>query len=116
VKVWRDIERKFNEGPFSLTAAFAAALFMLWSAPAAGQETAKNCMDRKVLVLRLAARYQEAPSWRGATSRGLMLEIFTNADGGTWTLAVSTPTGMSCMVASGEGWRNVERVIEEPKT
>lgn len=73
-------------------------------------------MDRKVLVSRLADRYQEAPSWRGATPRGHMLEIFTNADGGTWTLVVSTPTGMSCMVASGEGWRNVERTIEKPKT
>ncbi len=85
---------------------------MLWSSTAAGQTPAKNCMDRNVLVSRLADRYQEAPLWRGASPRGHMMELFANDDGGTWTLVVSVPTGMSCMVASGEGWRNLRRKIE----
>ncbi len=73
------------------------------------------CRDREVHVARLAEKYQEAPVWRGLV-RGNVLELFTNLDGGTWTILLSYPNGRTCMISSGEGWRDVERADEGSET
>ena len=45
----------------------------------------------------------------GVTNKGALVEVLTSADGGTWTIIVTTPQGMSCLVAAGEGWRFLPR-------
>ncbi len=73
------------------------------------------CLDRQDIVARLAQKYQEAPVWYGAV-KGNMLELLTDPDGGTWSMLLSMPNGTSCMISSGEGWRDVERAVEGPET
>lgn len=74
---------------------------------AAAQSTA--CADRDKIIEFLAREYQEVPVARGVVeSRGHLMELFTSAEGETWTLIVSQPNDLSCMIASGEGWRPVE--------
>ena len=46
---------------------------------------------------------------------GGVVEILTSPDGNTWTIIVTTPQGMSCLVAAGEGWRAVEQDLVEPE-
>ena len=79
---------------------------MLASSPAAGQGTA--CADRDKIVELLARKYQESPVARGVvTNGGHLMELFTSDE--TWTLIVSQPNGMSCAIASGEGWRTIDK-------
>ncbi len=56
-------------------------------------------MDRK---------YQEAPIGAGVTNSGGLVEVLTTSDGSTWTIIVTTPQGVSCLVATGEGWRTLK--------
>ncbi len=71
---------------------------------------------RDRVLTHLAEKYGEAPVAVGLTSAGGLVEVLTTDDGRTWTIIVTTPQGISCLVAAGEGWRDVERVIEEPET
>lgn len=70
----------------------------------------------------LAEQYGEAPVGVGLTNAGALVEVLTAADGGTWSIIITTPpnrTGvrMSCLVAAGEGWRTLERrALEGPDT
>ena len=61
----------------------------------------------------LANKYKEAPVAVGVTNTGGLVEVYSTGDGNTWTIIVTTPQGMSCLVAAGEGWRTIEHKIEE---
>jgi hypothetical protein len=77
------------------------------ASPAAGQGTA--CADRERLVEFLMREYQEALIAQGVVSNGgHLMELFTSDAGGSWTLVVSQPSGLSCMIAAGEGWQFAE--------
>lgn len=85
---------------------------MLWPTPAQAQV---GCAPRDKVLSHLAKKYGEAPVAVGVTNQGGLVEVLTTADGDTWTIIVTLPDGMSCMVAAGEGWRNLKWAIEEPK-
>ena len=40
------------------------------------------------------------------TSAGTLLEVLTADDGATWTIIVSRPDGLSCVVAAGQNWQD----------
>ena len=82
---------------------------MLASSPAAGQYGQPQCTERATALAHLAKKYGEASVAAGITLNGALVEVFTTGDGNTWTIIVSTPNGMSCLVAAGEGWRTFER-------
>ncbi len=95
--------------PFRLTAAFCAAFFMfmfMLASPAAGQSM--PCSDRAVVLEHLADKYSEVLAGAGVINRGYLIELLTSKGGETWTLIVSRPNGVACLVAAGEGWRTKE--------
>ena len=49
------------------------------------------------------------------TSEGSLVEVLTDAKGGTWTIIVTSPEGMSCLVLSGEGWQAKLQIAQEPE-
>ena len=73
--------------------------------PASGLAT---CMDRDTALKQLDRKYQEVPVAAGMTNSGGLVEVLTTSDGSTWTIIVTTPQGMSCLVAAGEGWRTLK--------
>lgn len=75
------------------------------SSQALGQ--ARACLDRAKLLERLDVRFQEAPIARGLMQTGGVLEALSSADGSTWSLVVTHPNGMSCLVASGRYWQEI---------
>ena len=90
--------------PFSVTAVLVAAFFMLASPVVA----APQCDKRDKVLGMLAKKYREAPIAAGVTNTGGLVEVLTDHKGGTWTIIVTSPQGMSCLVAAGEGWRNMK--------
>ncbi len=79
--------------------------------PAAAQEAQVPWFERAEIVGQLAARYTEAPTALGLTSTGAVLELFTAADGATWTLVITRPNGMSRVIATGESWTKRPQLV-----
>jgi hypothetical protein len=73
------------------------------------------CDARSKLIEQLAEKYKETSVAMGLASNGKLLEVLTNATGDTWTIIVTSPEGLSCLVATGEGWRELELAAQEPQ-
>lgn len=82
---------------------YILALFLLTATAQAQPQ--QLCGDRTAIVERLKTKYYEQLEFRAvlAGNKALM-EIYVSASG-TWTQLLSSPNGMSCFVASGDGWR-----------
>ncbi len=74
-----------------------------------------QCNQRDNVLELLAKKYKETPIAAGVTNTGGLVEVLTDHKSGTWTIIVTTPQGMSCLVAAGEGWRNMVQVSLEPE-
>lgn len=71
---------------------------------------ATQCDAREKVLALLARKYKETPIAAGVTSTGGLVEVLSDGKGGTWTIIVTTPEGLTCLVAAGEGWRQLEAV------
>jgi len=67
-----------------------------------------NCDQRQSVLGHLASKYKEAPVAIGVTNAGGLVEVLSTGDGLTWTIIVSNPDGLTCLLATGEGWRAIE--------
>ncbi len=93
----------------------ALAVALLAAFPALAQEAPK-CVKRSDLLNHLATNFKESPVAMGLTTGGKVLEVVVAADG-SWTIIVTTTSGISCGVASGKGWEKVSSSgAEEPNT
>ena len=72
------------------------------------------CSDRGKFLDHLSDGYKEAPVAMGLASNGSVLEVLAS-DKGSWTIILTMPNGVSCVVASGEAWEKVEKVAMGPK-
>ena len=96
--------------PF-LIAAVACLAPALIPTPAAAQQL---CDQRGKVLSQLERKYGEVPVAIGVAD-GKLVELLTAKDGMTWTIILTSPNGTSCLLASGEGWRPLERVPSEPR-
>ena len=101
-----DMETKHRFQPVkTLVAVVSTVAAIAATVGSAGQAAAQNlCMPRDEIVELLDARYSEAPIALGLASGGRLVEVFSTADGATWTLLLTAPDGTSCMMAEGQGW------------
>ena len=88
--------------------------FMLLTSMAWADETQLPCNDRDLIIARLASQFSEAPVALGLTSAGGLLEVTTTENGEEWTILITSPQGISCIVATGENWRS--RKFQLPET
>ena len=86
----------------------AAAAVSFLAFPAFAQS---NCAPREMVVARLATGYGETRQGLGLGSGGQVVEIYASLDTGTWTITVTLPSGMTCLVASGEGYENLSEAL-----
>jgi hypothetical protein len=98
------------------TAFVAAALAMLAAPVVPAQAQAPTCVKRADLIKHLSSKYHEAPAAVGLADNGSLVEVFASKAGETWTVTVTMPNGISCMVATGQNWQDLPRVakVEEP--
>ena len=79
---------------------------------AVAQQTAQNsCTDRGTAVSHLSKNYQEEPVAMGLASSGGVVEVLTDDKGSSWSIIVTMPTGVTCLVASGENWEALQPII-----
>lgn len=91
-------------------AGFVVALTAAGQPPLAQEQgtQSRQCDERDRVLSHLAKKYREAPVAVGLTSGGGLIEVLSTGAGETWTIIVSNPDGVSCLVAAGEGWRKLE--------
>ncbi len=81
------------------------------SAAAMGQ-TPGQCAKRGEIIKHLSGQFSETPVAIGLADNGTLMEILASVDGKTWTLLFSMPTGMSCLMATGQDWQSLPRIAE----
>jgi len=68
---------------------------------------AENCAARDTVVERLKSHYSEAPTAAGlqtVSEEQSMVEVWASEETGTFTVMLTMPDGMSCIVATGTDW------------
>lgn len=68
------------------------------------------CGPRDEVVASLSKRYQELPLAAGINKSGRLFEILVRRDGVSWTVLLTTPDGVSCIVDAGESLMLIDRV------
>jgi hypothetical protein len=68
------------------------------------------CERRAEVMRHLEGEYSEKPIAIGLASNGGIVEVLADGDGSSWTIIVTLPNGMSCLVAEGENWETIPQV------
>ena len=92
----------------------AFAFAALAAAAGAEAQTARNCAERAVVVERLAEGYGETRQSIGLGANNSIVEVFASAETGTWTITVTTPAGLTCLVATGQAFEATAEVLKAP--
>ena len=82
----------------------AFLIAVLASMPAVAQTL---CGQRTDVLSGLNGTYTETPSAMGLSNNGGVVEILTSPKGDTWTIIITMPNGLSCLVAAGENWEKM---------
>ena len=69
--------------------------------------TKPSCESREAVLNFLSLKYAEAPIAMGVSKDGGVVEILTSGPGSTFTIIVTMPNGLTCMVAAGDSWENL---------
>ncbi len=103
--------RGFGERETTMTQRIFGALAVVVLTAAGVQAQPRNCAPRDQVVTRLAAAYGETRHAVGLGAGGRMIEVFASGASGSWTITVTDPAGLTCLVASGQAF---EAVAERP--
>jgi hypothetical protein len=91
--------------------ATAIALTAVTSTTFMNTATAQSvCNERTRFLEQLSGKFAENTVALGIVNNGSVLEILTSKTG-SWTILVTKPNGMSCVVATGESWEQVPRTL-----
>ncbi|MDJ0826143.1 MAG: hypothetical protein QNJ16_11630 [Rhodobacter sp.] len=74
-------------------------------------QQSRNCADRARVVERLASGYGETRQSIGLGANNSVIEVFASLETGTWTITVTSPQGLTCLVASGQAFENTEEEL-----
>lgn len=71
----------------------------------------RNCAPRPVVLERLADGYGETRQSIGLGTQGAVVEVFASDETGTWTITVTMPTGVTCLIASGQSFETLAEAL-----
>ena len=89
------------------TASLGFGLLLLCASQAFGQ-TARNCGPRDAVVTTLGDRFGETRQSMGIGASGQLMELFASPETGSWTIALTLPNGITCLMASGQSFETLD--------
>ncbi|GAW34336.1 hypothetical protein RA2_01384 [Roseovarius sp. A-2] len=92
-----------------LVPAFALALIA-----GGAQAQPGTCAPRDVVVDRLANAYGETRQSMGLGGQGAVMEVFASQTSGSWTITVTSPDGLTCLIASGQAFEAMADHLPKP--
>lgn len=99
---------------FALGGALAAALLSAtptWESRA----DANACATRAEVLSHLSGEYGEAPVAIGAADNGGVIEVMRSAESNTFTIIITMPDGMTCMIAAGRNWEDLRALTRDAR-
>ena len=93
---------------FFLSLGFGVALLAGQGAQA---QQARNCAPHAVVLERLADGYGESRQAIALGADNTVVETFANIDSGSWTITVTQPGGLTCLVAHGQAFQLVAEML-----
>lgn len=96
-----------SEKALNLGVLAAGAIVYLAATSQAFAQNAPNCGPRATVVERLSEGYGETRRSVGLGSNNAVVEVFASDETGTWTITVTRPNGLTCLVASGRSFENI---------
>jgi hypothetical protein len=82
----------------------SATAVALLAVPGMAVAAPMACSDRTDVLTKLATKYHEQPSSMALMNDGRLLEVTKSRDGATWSILITTPKGISCLIAAGGNW------------
>jgi hypothetical protein len=76
---------------------------LLIAYPLTSHAQGPQCAKRDQVMDLLATKYGETRQGMGVADNSTVMEVFAS-ETGSWTITVSSPDGMMCLVASGQGY------------
>lgn len=74
--------------------------------PGIGQSA--TCGEREIFVEHLNLAYDETQTAMGISAQGEFVEVFSGPSG-SWTILITNPSGLTCVVTDGDYWKHVDR-------
>lgn len=71
------------------------------------------CAQRDQVVARLEQRFGETPHSQGVQQNDALVELFASDTTGTWTILMTSPNGLSCLLAAGRLWKTGPAPVPE---
>ncbi|WP_285672108.1 hypothetical protein [Paralimibaculum aggregatum] len=93
------------------TLGLAAALGAATAPPAQAQQM--RCGPRAKIVAHLEKKYGETRHSVGLQQGRGLVEVYANADSGSWTILLTTPQGLSCLMAAGDAYQAMEASLAD---
>lgn len=71
------------------------------------------CLPHNDLARQLHERFLEVPVANAIANNGALVELFATRDRSSWTLTMTRPGGMSCVLVAGETWNYFPKFWQE---
>ncbi|SFR40781.1 hypothetical protein [Litoreibacter janthinus] len=92
--------------------AFALGLAALVSASDGAVAQARNmCAARDVVLEKLTQQYGETRRSMGLAANNGIVELHASGATGSWTITVTHPNGLTCLVAAGTSFETVDEEL-----
>lgn len=89
--------------------------FILATDHAFAQAPDRNCANRARVIEHLTTKFGETRQSIGLAANSAVVEVFASAESGSWTITVTTPSGLTCLVASGTAFETIDEDLTPAK-
>ena len=79
---------------------------LILAAHHASAQPNRNCAPRDAVISKLSKDYGETRQTIGLGGQSQVVETYASRESGTWTIIITLPSGISCVVAAGQSFEN----------
>jgi hypothetical protein len=101
--------------PILLLRAVTASGVLALAPGAWAESPASACAAHADVVRKLADRFGETRTSIGLHKDDAVVEVFSSAATGTWTIVVTGADGLSCLLAAGRDWEQLTAPAGGPR-
>lgn len=91
------------------------AVALIWTTINAHAQQQAQCAPRDNIMSQLEEKYAEVPIIMGMTNAGTLMEITANADKSSYTVTITRPDGITCLMGAGENLEILPTKEAKPK-
>jgi len=73
------------------------------------------CAKRDSMITQLKKKFGESERGIGVSGTEAVIEIWSSEETGTWTIVMTRPNGIACVMAAGDSWTDIP-VEKGPET